>query len=335
LVALLVFGIACGDSGESDLRLEIAALREEAAELRLQVKGLENRTPRITAFNNLKQTVQNHTGQVQDIKDNIVGVEATIDLNQQAILDNLSAIELNQAQVTTNMSGIAANVDGITNNATGIAENVNTAQANAADIVANYTGIATNATALTANQILIASNQTLISDNTTFIATNMADIETNGYATADVATDLDTLETLTLGVDKLLAVTEVSGTDLVFSGVNMHLQSGSGSSDDNGTLLGLGNLVIGYNETSTGSAITRAGSHNLVLGTGHEYTSWGGIVAGQSNNISAPNASIISGTSNTVSGQYGAIVSGSSSTVSGTYAVIVSGRDNKASGRTA
>ncbi len=40
----------------------------------------------------------------------------------------------------------------------------------------------------------------------------------------------------------------VAGPNIIFSGANIHIVSGSGSTDDNGTPLGLGNLIIGYNE---------------------------------------------------------------------------------------
>jgi hypothetical protein len=40
----------------------------------------------------------------------------------------------------------------------------------------------------------------------------------------------------------------VVGPNIVFKGANVHIESGSGATDDNGTLLNLGNLFIGYNE---------------------------------------------------------------------------------------
>ena len=58
-----------------------------------------------------------------------------------------------------------------------------------------------------------------------------------------------------------------------FSGVNLQVINGSKSeSVSNGT----GNLIIGYDEAPG----TQTGSHNLLLGTGNSYTSYGGIIAG-------------------------------------------------------
>ena len=38
----------------------------------------------------------------------------------------------------------------------------------------------------------------------------------------------------------------VIGPNIIFSGANIHIVSGSGSTDDSGTPRGLGNLIIGY-----------------------------------------------------------------------------------------
>jgi hypothetical protein len=40
----------------------------------------------------------------------------------------------------------------------------------------------------------------------------------------------------------------VIGPNIIFSGVNIHIRSGSGSTDDGGNPRGLGNLIIGYDE---------------------------------------------------------------------------------------
>jgi hypothetical protein len=41
----------------------------------------------------------------------------------------------------------------------------------------------------------------------------------------------------------------VIGPNIIFSGANIHIVSGSGGTDDNGNRTGLGNLIIGYNES--------------------------------------------------------------------------------------
>ena len=71
---------------------------------------------------------------------------------------------------------------------------------------------------------------------------------------------------------------------MFFTGCNVNIQSGSGTTD--GNVNGLGNLVVGYDANTGGHA--RTGSHNLIVGDEHEYSSFGGLVAGFQNKIAAP-----------------------------------------------
>src|SRR3954468_6203979 len=66
-----------------------------------------------------------------------------------------------------------------------------------------------------------------------------------------------------------------------FPAVNVQIINGAGATP---ALNGTGNLVIGYDE----SPGAQSGSHNLVLGTGQSFTSFGGLVGGLSNTISGP-----------------------------------------------
>ena len=90
----------------------------------------------------------------------------------------------------------------------------------------------------------------------------------------------------------------IVGTDAYFSGFNVHIQSGTGATD--GPLNGRGNLIVGYNKASNGQ--TRTGSHNLIVGDEHEYTSFGGFVAGLANRVTGVYASVSGGEDNTTSG---------------------------------
>ena len=53
------------------------------------------------------------------------------------------------------------------------------------------------------------------------------------------------------------------------TGANVQIVDGTG--DTGGTPNGLGNLIVGYNASS---GDTRTGSHNLVVGDLHTYTSY-------------------------------------------------------------
>jgi len=145
-------------------------------------------------------------------------------------------------------------------------------------------------------------------------------------AEADLQTSVSTLQALT-------APLSLTGTDLTFTGVNVHIVSGSGSTDDNvgsgGTLTGLGNLIIGY--PGDDSIYPRTGSHNLMLGDHNGYTSYGGLVAGQGNQILGPYCTITGGTGNTAQNYWSSVNGGFSNLASGQGSVVNGGQQNRAS----
>jgi hypothetical protein len=124
----------------------------------------------------------------------------------------------------------------------------------------------------------------------------------------------------------------LNGPHILFTGANVHIRSGSGATDDGSSLTGLGNLVIGYDE-SPGilSSGDRGGSHNLIIGPANKYLSYGGLVAGDHNSISGPSASVSGGYFNVASGQYASISGGSNNAGSGTFSSVSGGFDNTAS----
>jgi hypothetical protein len=129
-----------------------------------------------------------------------------------------------------------------------------------------------------------------------------------------------------------LACMSKDGDEVVFEKCNVHIRSGSGKTD--GEVNGLGNLIIGYNEM-VGENVKRTGSHNLVLGAEHAYTSFGGLVAGRENTISAPYASVSGGRLNTASGLAASVSGGTVNTASQDYASVSGGKTNEAKGATA
>lgn len=123
----------------------------------------------------------------------------------------------------------------------------------------------------------------------------------------------------------------LAGPHLLFQGLNVHLRSGSNATDDGGALRGLGNLVLGYNEEPTGlQAGERHGSHNLIVGYNHRYSSFGGLVAGEENTISGPAASISGGSLNTASGNRASVSGGSSNIASGADSCVSGGNSRQA-----
>jgi len=120
---------------------------------------------------------------------------------------------------------------------------------------------------------------------------------------------------------------DTSADTVTFEGANVLIQSGSGSTS--GTINGLGNLIVGYNE-NTRIGI-RTGSHNLVIGSEHVYLSYGGIVAGYFNGIDGAYASVLGGEGNTATGTSATVLGGYNNDASGDYATVVGGFGNEAS----
>ena len=108
------------------------------------------------------------------------------------------------------------------------------------------------------------------------------------------------------------------------TGANLQVASGPKEDETNGT----GNVVIGANERPE----AQTGSNNLVLGEAQEFTSYGGIVAGFNNHITAQFASVTGGIGNIASGDRSSVSGGEGNTASGVFASVTGGNGNIASG---
>lgn len=130
-------------------------------------------------------------------------------------------------------------------------------------------------------------------------------------------------------LDQRTACISRIGSDTYFTGCNVHVRDGSGDTD--GDTNGLGNLVIGYNEAYVpGSG--RGGSHNLVVGSEHSYSSFGGFVAGFYNTVSAPYASVSGGAFNIASMNRASVAGGERNRASALASFAAGGADNTAAG---
>jgi hypothetical protein len=112
-----------------------------------------------------------------------------------------------------------------------------------------------------------------------------------------------------------------------FSGVNLQVVNGLGETS---SVNGEGNLVIGYDENS--AERTQTGSHNLILGEQQMFTSFGGILGGVLNAVTAPYASVSGGAGNTASGEESSVSGGANNTASGVQSSVTGGFENTASG---
>jgi hypothetical protein len=128
--------------------------------------------------------------------------------------------------------------------------------------------------------------------------------------------------------------------EIFITGANLHIVNGLGSTNCGSEEApipdcpnGLGNLIVGYNEPQGGGIEDiRTGSHNVVVGQQHNFSSFGGLVVGQFNTISGPLAAAIGGAVNTASGLSAVVSGGAGNTASGNFAAVSGGADNTASG---
>jgi len=111
------------------------------------------------------------------------------------------------------------------------------------------------------------------------------------------------------------------------SGVNLQVVNGSGQTD--GTLNGVGNLILGYSEPEP-NGFDRRGSHNLVIGPRHTFSSVAGIVAGYDSVVSAPYATVLGGSNNTASAYFATVCGGTDNAASDAYTTVLGGIFNEA-----
>jgi hypothetical protein len=120
------------------------------------------------------------------------------------------------------------------------------------------------------------------------------------------------------------------------SGANLQIVNGLGTTDGRsdaaaqGKTNGLGNLILGYAEGRQDT--DRRGSHNVVIGVGHSYTSFGGLVVGEQNTISSRFASVTGGTENVASGPHSSVTGGKNNQAYGTLSSVIGGEGNIAYG---
>lgn len=116
----------------------------------------------------------------------------------------------------------------------------------------------------------------------------------------------------------------VSGPNIVFKGVNVHVQSSLGETDTSG----LGNLIVGWNENPSGTPPNRGGSNNLVCGDMNGFSGCGGFVAGEQNSVGVGFNSILGGFGNTANAWWFSTVSGgTNNTASGANSTVSGGHD--------
>lgn len=142
-----------------------------------------------------------------------------------------------------------------------------------------------------------------------------------GSSNVALAARVAELESILVGVSR-------AGSTIEMDGLNLQITNGQGSTASTN---GLGNLIIGYN-TDISNNETRTGSHYLIIGDENSYSSYGGLVAGKDNTVSAPWATVTGGSKNTASADYATVSGGKENQAVHTHSSIAGGRYNVASG---
>jgi hypothetical protein len=115
------------------------------------------------------------------------------------------------------------------------------------------------------------------------------------------------------------------GGHAVFSGCNDEINNGLDTTD---STIGYGNLMVGYN-TNT-QTYARTGSHNVVIGNDHGYSSYGGIVAGFANQILGAWSTVTGGQDNIANSVYSTGSGGQHNQANGSAASVSGGQNNQA-----
>lgn len=190
-------------------------------------------------------------------------------------------------------------------NVTGLTTFTSGSKAVASQVNGNFSAVKT---AVDSNNTEIVALKAIITD----LTTRLAAIEANSALT----------------LDKKVSYSMNNGVPEVrFYGVNVKITNGAGQTD---SINGVGNLIVGY-DLDSGSN-NKTGSHNLVVGDMHTYSSYGGLVVGHQNTVSAPAASVSGGNRNKASGIYSSVTGGYFNIASGTEASVTGGYQNLASG---
>ena len=205
--------------------------------------------------------------------------------------------------------------------------------------------------------------KTAVDDNDSRIAALETTIATLQNTVTELQAELATVQNnsvLALDGNLIYVVDDYGYATARFTGVNVQVVNGVAQ----GTLNGLGNLIVGYNlptdihttpdvcsigqfedqtECESNGGVWaknhKSGSHNLVAGSRNSYSSHSGTVLGQQNIINRPGANVTGGFSNvasglraTVSAGYANVASGDRSAISGGWAGTASGTISSISG---
>ncbi len=205
------------------------------------------------------------------------------------------------------------------------------------------------------NSNAAVGNRSSVSGGEDIVASSAYDWQAGGVMT-QVNNDItNILSNSVLALDGYLELSTFNGYDTAeFTGVNLQVNDGSGDTD--GAVNGLGNVIIGYNDQQSGFGLefcsdpdysnetdctnnggvwqnnVTTGSHNLIIGIGHSYTSYGGFIAGAYNVINNIHSSVGGGSNNIANGDTSSVSGGRGNSAGAFYSSVSGGVENSANG---
>jgi len=153
----------------------------------------------------------------------------------------------------------------------------------------------------------------------------VAELEQGRLEALERISDLE--ETLACARMEEREINGLLGPHLIIEGCNVHVRSSTGMTE---TTNGLGNLIVRYNELDVVG--DRPGSHNLIVGRDHSYSSYGGFVAGERNSVTSPWATVSGGYQNEAGGEAASVTGGRFNDATANWASVSGGFGNEASG---
>lgn len=123
-------------------------------------------------------------------------------------------------------------------------------------------------------------------------------------------------------LESVLAHFSREADDVYITGANLHIVNGLETTN---TKNGVGNLIVGYNELRPSAANDRTGSHNIVVGKQHNFSSFGGLAVGDSHTISGSFASVTGGFENIAGGSSSSVSGGLNNRAMGQFAAVSGG----------
>ena len=187
------------------------------------------------------------------------------------------------------------------------------------------------------------------------IAALQAELDAVNVQVATLQAQVDAMDAYNLALGTYVVVddtTDPSRPVVQVVGANLQVINGLGAGSTGAN--GVGNLLVGYDEerhtgdsncswpqyTSELSCLSagkvwarnhKSGSHYVVIGNKHNYSRYGGLVAGHLNTVNGIKASISGGYNNTASGTDSSVSGGSNNTASGHRSSVSGGYGNTAS----